>query len=109
MPVFVNYAYFSKNICRNYACATYFLFGKNSSITEQLTRKGKQIFPIHKLKSFLAHNSSKITWLSISCKVFTVNGSFDNRDAHALSPVERILGHFLWEAGPMNVTIRRQK
>ena len=28
-----------------------------------------------------------------------------NRDAHALSPV----GHFLWDAGPMNETIRRQK
>ena len=43
------------------------------------------------------------------CKVFEGNGSLDNRDAHALSPVERILDHFLWEAGPMNVTIRRQK
>ena len=40
------------------------------------------------------------------CKVFEGNGSLDNRDAHALSPVERILGHFLWEVGPMNVTIR---
>ena len=28
-----------------------------------------------------------------------------NRDAHALSPV----GHFLWDTGPINVTIRRQK
>ena len=45
----------------------------------------------------------------MSYKVFTVKGSLDNRDAHALSPVERILSHFLWEAGPMNVTIRRQQ
>ena len=29
--------------------------------------------------------------------------------AHALSPVERVLGHFLWDPGPMNVTISRQK
>ena len=35
-----------------------FYLEKNSSITEQLTRKGKQIFPIHKLKTFLAYNSS---------------------------------------------------
>ena len=45
----------------------------------------------------------------MSYKVFAVKGSLDNQDAHALSPVERILGHFLWEAGPMNVTIRRQQ
>ena len=45
----------------------------------------------------------------MSCKVFAVNDSLDSRDAHTFSPVERILGHFLWEAGPMNVTIRRQK
>ena len=42
----------------------------------------------------------------MSCKVFAGNGSLDSRDAHALSPVEGILGHFLWEAGPMNVTIK---
>ena len=45
----------------------------------------------------------------MSCKVFAVNDSLDNRDARAFSPVERILGHFPWEAGPINVTIRRQK
>ena len=45
----------------------------------------------------------------MSCKVFVVNDSLDSRDAHAFSPVERILGLFLWEAGPMNVTIKRQK
>ena len=44
----------------------------------------------------------------MSCKVFVVNDSLDNRDAHAFN-VERILGHFPWEPGPMNVTIRRQK
>ena len=43
------------------------------------------------------------------CKVFAVNDSLDNRDAHAFGPVERILGHFPWESGLMNVTIRRQK
>ena len=36
------------------------------------------------------------------CKVFEGNGSLDNRDAHAFSPVERILGHFPWEAGPIS-------
>ena len=45
----------------------------------------------------------------MSCKVFAGNGSLDSRDARALCPVEGILGHFLWEAGPMNVTIRRQQ
>ena len=45
----------------------------------------------------------------MSYKEFAVNDSLDNQDARAFSPVERILGHFLWEAGPMNVTIRRQK
>ena len=44
----------------------------------------------------------------MSCKVFAVDASLGNRDAHALSPMERSLGHFLWEAGPMNVTIRGQ-
>lgn len=29
--------------------------------------------------------------------------------AHALSPVERVLGHFKWNPSPMSVTIRRQK
>ena len=43
------------------------------------------------------------------CKLFEGNGRLDNRDAHALSPVERVLDLFLWEAGPMNVTTRRQK
>ena len=35
----------------------------------------------------------------------------DNRASysHELSPVERALGHFLWDPGPMNVTIRGQK
>ena len=28
---------------------------------------------------------------------------------HALSPVERVLGHFLWDPGLMNVALRRQK
>ena len=45
----------------------------------------------------------------MSYKEFAVNDSLDNQDARAFSPVERILGHFLWEAGPMNVTIRRPK
>ena len=45
----------------------------------------------------------------MSYKGFSVNDSLDNRDAHAFSSVERILGHFPWEAGPMNVTMRRQK
>ena len=27
---------------------------------------------------------------------------------HALSPVKRVLGHVLWEPGPINVTISRQ-
>ena len=40
----------------------------------------------------------------MSCKVFAVNDSLDSRDAHAFSPVERILGHFPCEAGPMNET-----
>ena len=44
----------------------------------------------------------------MSCKVFEVHASMGNQDAHGLNPLERILGHFLWEAGPMNVTIRRQ-
>ena len=29
--------------------------------------------------------------------------------ANALSPVETVLGHFLWDLGPMNVTIKSQK
>ena len=29
--------------------------------------------------------------------------------AHALSSIERILGHFLWGLGPMKVTIQSQK
>jgi len=29
--------------------------------------------------------------------------------AHALSPVERVLGHFLWDPGLLNVALRRQK
>ena len=45
----------------------------------------------------------------MSCKVFAGNGSLDSRDARALCPVEGILGHFLWEAGPMNVTIKRKQ
>ena len=37
----------------------------------------------------------------MSYKEFAVNDSLDNQDGRAFSPVERILGHFLWEAGPM--------
>ena len=29
--------------------------------------------------------------------------------ANALSPVETVLGHFLWDLGPMNVAIKSQK
>ena len=28
--------------------------------------------------------------------------------AHALSPVESVLSHFLWDPGPMNATISRK-
>ena len=44
----------------------------------------------------------------MSCKVFEFDASLGNQDAHGLSPLERILDHFLREAGPMNLTIRRQ-
>ena len=29
--------------------------------------------------------------------------------AHALSPVKRVLGDFLWDIGPMNLTVSKQK
>ena len=29
--------------------------------------------------------------------------------AYTLSLVERVLGHFMWDPGPMSVTINRQK
>ena len=48
-----------------------------------------------------------MSYKEMSYKEFAVNDSLDNRDAYAFN-VERILGHFLWEAGPMNVTMRRQ-
>ena len=46
---------------------------------------------------------------SINNQIADVILSNRTSHAHALSPVERVRGHFLWEQGAVNVTISWQK
>ena len=85
--VLVFYAYFSKT-SRNQASTFHFESGNLHVETHCLTTTKTQTMNNQHSDAILVNRASY---------------------AHALSPVGRVLGHFLWDPGPMNETKSRQK
>lgn len=85
--VFVFYTYFSKT-SRNQASKFHFESGNLDVETHCLTTTQTQTINNQHSDAILVNRA---------------------KYAHALSLVERVLGHFLWDTGPLNVTKRTQK
>ena len=83
---------------------SFFEILKNISITMQQTGKCQTHLPYLELQTLLKYKPC-LHSLSRTPSWARKRAGY----AHALSAVERVLRHFLWDPGPLSVTISKQK
>ena len=95
---------------RNYSSTFYFKFGKNTSLSH-LQVNGKLVYPVYtkKLYESLIHCLTSIKTQPINNQHADATPGNQACYVHSLSLVERVLSHFLFYPGAMNLTIGIQK